>query len=315
MLKGNCEQKIIIVLVSHFSSFTVKVPATIANMGPGFDSFGMAITLYNEFTWSISGQDVIFFPALESENTASIRREGSDNILFKAMDAVFQAAGQKRPACEIRESIAVPVARGLGSSSTAAAAGLVAANKILGDPFSRLELLRFAIALEGHPDNVTPALMGGVTFYDEKPYQLPWPAHWRVMTLSPNYPVMTAAARRMLPETVPMQDAVYNLRKTALLTYALLKSDEAAFRASLGDRLHQPHRRSLIAELPLVEPAALQAGAFGVIISGSGSTIAVLYPLTQQAEIHQAIQTLMNEHAFSFIVHDETVDTQGARLI
>ena len=301
--------------------FTVRVPATIANLGPGFDSFGMAVSLYNCFEFQQAERDgLVFSPdgaadvsALQKASDSGDQRVGK-NLLFVAMDRLFEKAGQARPPLQVRITADIPVARGLGSSSTAIVAWLVAANHLLNQPFESLDLLDLAVEMEGHPDNVAPAMLGGVVLYDERPYRLPWPLEWRVLTVSPDYEVLTEEARRILPASVPMADGIFNLRKASVLTYALLQEDPDAFRASLQDRLHQPYRRQLIAEYDAIERLVMVDGALGMIISGSGSTMAIFYPTVIHAFLLEKLQGLIATQGWSMTVNDLTVDTEGAQL-
>jgi len=296
--------------------FTARVPATIANMGPGFDSFGMAVSLYNQFHFEESAQDRLRFEESGQTKQSELFEMGSESILFQAMDRLYERAGQKRPAFWVKAIADIPVARGLGSSSTAIIAGLMAANRHLGGIFNSSDLLKIAIEMEGHPDNVAPALLGGVVLYDTIPYQLPWPAEWRVLTLSPAYPVLTEKARHILPQTVALEDSIFNLRKASVLTYALLREDPDALRSALHDRLHQPYRRQLIREYDTVEHMAMDAGALGLIISGSGSTMAIFYPTVIHAFLLNKIQDLIAQQGWGdMTIHDLTVDTDGAQLL
>ena len=299
--------------------FTVCVPATIANMGPGFDSFGMAVNLANRFAFELAdpGQpDQLTFTAQDESELSALRGEkASDNILLQAMNQLFLQAGQVRPALRIQVEANIPVTRGLGSSSTAIVAGLFAANHMLENRFTDLDLLEIAISMEGHPDNVAPALLGGVVLYDDGiPYRLPWPDEWRIMTLSPAYPIRTDEARRLLPMQVPLSDAVFNLRKASVLAYALLQSDADALRHSLQDRLHQPYRRQLLAEYDALERVVMQTGAYGMIISGSGSTMAVFYPAVLHHTLLETVQNLIADQGWNFMLNTLAIDRDGARF-
>jgi homoserine kinase len=296
-------------LESNPLMFTVRVPATIANMGPGFDSFGMAVNLYNQFSFERSEQDRLSF------EQAQYPDKGPDNILFKAMDALYQRAGQKRPSFFVKTTGNIPMTGGLGSSSTAVIAGLVAANRQLKAGFTQEDLLNTAIEMEGHPDNVAPALLGGVLLYDTRPYALSWPTEWRILTLSPSYSVLTEDARRILPQSVTLEDSIFNLRKVSVLTYALLQRDADALKTALQDRLHQPYRRKLIREYDLLERIVLDAGAFGFIISGSGSTMAAFYPQDIQDRLVETVRKLILQQGWNMVLNDLTVDTSGAQLI
>lgn len=294
---------------------TVRVPATIANMGPGFDSFGMAVSLYNRFTFQQAAQDALLFSAEGSADTSGLTGNAADSIIFRAMDRLYAKLGQTRPAFQVTVQADIPVARGLGSSSTAIVAGLVAANQLLGEPLESLALLDLAVEMEGHPDNVAPALLGGVVLYDTRPYILPWPIEWRVLVISPDYTVMTDEARRILPQSVSLQDGIFNLRKASTLTYALLREDPDALRASLQDRLHQPYRRKLIREYDAIERLVMDDGAFGMIISGSGSSMAVFYPTVLHAFLLEKLEGLIHLQGWPVILNDVSVDMDGAQLL
>jgi homoserine kinase len=294
---------------------TVRVPATIANMGPGFDSFGMAVSLCNRFSFRESDRDTLAFSSESTVLPEGLKGDGHDNILFLAMNRFYERIHAERPRFRVEVAAGIPVARGLGSSSTAVAAGLAAANRMAGMPLGSQELLNMAIEMEGHPDNVAPALLGGVVLYDTAPYQLPWPTEWRVLVLSPNYPVLTEEARRILPKAIAHADAVYNLRKASLLTYALLREDPDAFRASLHDRLHQPYRRQLIREYDVIERLVMEAGAFGMVISGSGSSMAVFYPTEVHAALKEGLEDVIQSRGWPMLLNEVSVDTEGARIL
>ena len=230
------------------------------------------------------------------------------------MDRLYEHAGQTRPGFFVTVTTGVPIARGLGSSSTAIIAGLVFANGVLGNSYDPQVLLKIAVEMEGHPNNVAPALLGGVVLYDTRPYRLPWPTEWRILTLSPDYPVLTEEARRILPASVPLRDAMFNLRKAAVLTVALLSEDADALRAGLADRLHQPYRRRFIRDYDEIESRVMEAGAFGMIISGSGSTMAVFYPAARRDALLSVVETTLIRPDRILTVRDLTVDPSGATM-
>jgi homoserine kinase len=297
----------------------VRVPATIANMGPGFDSFGMAVSVYNRFAFNLAETDALTFAANGQADIQGLQQETQktvrENILWKTLEKLYERAGQPRPTVHITVEADIPVARGLGSSSTAIIAALLAGNALLNQRFSKTELLELAIELEHHPDNVAPALLGGVVLYDTKPYSLPWPTDWGIIALSPDYPVKTESARRILPEAVSQTDSVFNLRKASVLTYALLREDADALRAALDDRLHQPYRRKLIAEYDALEQLVLEHGAFGIIISGSGPTMAVFYPNVLHASLLETLNAAIHQHHWPIRLHDVTLDRDGAQIV
>ncbi len=290
----------------------ISVPATMANLGPGFDTFGLAVGLYNRFTFRPGGEDALSVSSASTVETAPLDVPPGQSILFSAMAAFSRETGLALPPLAIEIEAHIPVARGLGSSSTAIVAALLAANRFAGEPLSRQQLLDLAIGLEGHPDNVAPAMLGGVIMYDTRPYALPWPEAWKIAVAIPPYPVLTEEARKALPKKYPLADGIFNLRKASLLTYALLKGDPAAFCESLDDRLHQPYRAALIPDYPAVRALCLDAGAFGTIVSGSGSTIGIYYPQAVEDSLLQALHNYA-QGVPGMVVKTLAPDLAGAR--
>jgi homoserine kinase len=306
---------------SKARSVTVKVPATVANMGPGFDSFGMAVSLYNTFTFSIAERDELILNEAQKKQAdliniaESVLQDSSTQLLWQACELVYQTCGKIRQPIAISMDCKVPMSRGLGSSSTAIIAALIAANALCQNLLSQETLLDLAIQIEHHPDNVAPALLGGVVFYDTQAYTLPWPSHWEVLTISPSYPVSTKEARTILPAQFSMADSVFNLRKASLLTYALLKADEKAFKLALEDRLHQPYRSQLIPEYHSIQEGLLKAGALGLIISGSGPTMTCFYSKEIKESLLQTLNSIINAFSVTFECHTLTIDSSGAKVL
>ena len=255
-------------------SVTVRVPATAANLGPGFDSLGIALGLYNHVTLKISQADSI---EVSGEGAGGLPRDKS-NIAAKAVAEVFGQAGRERPALHLRLENEIPLARGLGSSAAARVGAILAARHLLEEPTDPPSLLPLAASLEGHPDNVTPALLGGLIVVAGGKEG----AHWSQAPLSPavrfvvavpEFEVSTQKARQALPETVPFEDAVFNLQRVALLVTALGQGQGALIGRAMEDRLHQPYRAHLMGPLEEVFGAAREAGAAGVALSGAGPSV------------------------------------------
>jgi homoserine kinase len=217
---------------------------------------------------------------------------------------------------EIRLHNAIPVSRGLGSSSTAIVGGLVGANALLGEPLSREQVLALAVEMEGHPDNVTPALLGGfqVTSLTEEGLihlRIPSPAGLRAVVCIPEASVSTEAARKVLPAQYSRADAVFNVSRVSLLVAALLTGETGVLRAAMQDRIHQPYRASLIPGFEAALRGALNAGAAGACLSGSGSTMLALVTGSEQAvgeAMAEAVRTAGT--AARWLALD--VDTDGA---
>ena len=253
----------------------VQVPASSANLGPGFDCLGLAVNLHLTVRceWSDSGLAI-------TANEPDIPADGT-NVIVRAMAAVFGAAGRELPGLTLDVSNTIPLSRGLGSSAAAIAAGLVLANGLLSGRFSNAELLDIGLPLEGHPDNLAPALFGGLqvtSLADGKVLRMPvpMPTPPRLALFIPEKAMSTHAARQVLPDGVPRQDAVFNTGRSSLLVAALATGGYGVLRQAMEDRLHQPYRASIFPQLPRLIEAALAAGAAGAALSGAGSTVVAL---------------------------------------
>ncbi len=253
----------------------VRVPATSANLGPGFDCFGLALTLYGRLGFEETAE------GLEFENVEP-KYCNSDNLAVKAYYRALRE--MKLPECGLRVSIYsdIPPCSGLGSSASLLAAGLVAANAAHGNVLDRDVLLRLATELEGHPDNVAPALLGGMTasIMDGEnvlSMNCPLSEKLRFLVLIPDFELSTQLARAALPKQVPLADATFNVSRAAVLLRAMEKGDTAAIRIAMNDRLHQPYRAGLINEYDDVRSLALESGAAAFCISGAGPTLMCVY--------------------------------------
>ncbi|MEW6278792.1 MAG: homoserine kinase, partial [Candidatus Eremiobacterota bacterium] len=252
----------------------VSVPATTANLGPGFDTLGMALSLRNELEVEVTGSSIDVEVGGEG---AGDLPTGPGHLVVQALEAAFRSQGRSLPPLRIRQVNRIPLARGLGSSAAAIVAGLVAARELLEVD---LDLLALATRMEGHPDNVAPALLGGLTASATleggvKSCRLPLHGAWKVAVAVPEFRVSTRDARQVLPERVSLEDAVFNLGRLGVLL-ALLGQGASDLQGATEDRLHQPYRTHLIPGYPAVRRAALDSGAAGVFVSGSGPTIAAL---------------------------------------
>lgn len=298
---------------------TVRVPGTSANCGPGFDTLGVACTIYNDLTLSL-------LPTQRLE--ISVEGEGAENIPLDERNMVWRAIQRvlKRvrraaayPGAVIHMVNHVPLSRGLGSSAAAIVAGLKAANVLLDNPLSRRELLQMATDMEGHPDNVAPALLGGFTvsmlhqrraesfsFLPRLPLKL--------VVAIPAFPLSTRLARNALPETVPLADAVFNVSRAALLVGALLKGNPRFLRHAFDDALHQPYRAKLIPGMYEVMEAAKRAGALGAAMSGAGPCL-MAYTLEHEAAVGDAMVQAFRSHDIEARCLILDIDHRGAYIV
>lgn len=291
------------------ASLTVRVPATTANLGPGFDCVGCALSLFNSYTFETAESGLRFTgcsPAFANEK----------NLLIRGFDAVCRELGQPRPGLVIDCLEEIPFSHGLGSSAALLCAGAAAANAFFASPLSKADLLRVCTPIEGHPDNLAPALFGGMTASmseDGVPFTVSYAPHssLRFVSLIPEFDLSTQKARSVLPEQVSRGDAVYNLSHTAVLLKAMEAGDTATIRAALKDRLHQPYRKVLIPDYGRLEAAARECGAIGFCISGAGPT---LLCLTDSSEFVRAMQPFVQKLPHEWKIRELPIDFTGTRV-
>ena len=260
----------------------VDVPATTANLGPGFDCLGAALDLNNRFAMRrIEGGGERFELIIEGTEGSHLRG-GPENLVYRAAQRVWKAAGLEPVALEARVRLAVPPARGLGSSATAIVAGLMGANALVGEPLSKEKLLELAIDIEGHPDNVVPSLLGGLCMTAKAASQrwrvvrCEWTPSVKAVVAIPSIRLSTSEARRAMPKAVPVGDAVVNLGALTLLLQGLRTGNGDLISDGMHDRLHEPYRWRLIKGGDQVKQAAMDAGAWGCAISGAGPSVLAL---------------------------------------
>ena len=254
-----------------------RVPATSANLGSGFDCLGLALDLENDVELVAGGP---FHVEVVGEGAASLPRDRS-NLVARTIHRFFDQLGRPAPSFGLRLINRIPMTGGLGSSSTALVGGLLCANHLAGEPWSREELLRFACELEGHPDNVAPAMLGGLVLSVLDAGKLitvplPQPPGLRAVIFLPRFSTSTREARRLLPARVSHQDAVFNVGRAALFVAAMTTGRTELLRVATQDRLHQPYRQVLFPAMGKLFDAAVGAGALGVWLSGSGSALCAL---------------------------------------
>lgn len=281
-----------------------QVPATSANLGPGFDCLGVAVSRHNTFTLAASERDGI--PPLS---------DGSPNLAWQAVERLYRHLDRPRPALTLTQTIAIPLSRGLGSSASAVVGGLACANALAGSPLDKDGLLALATEMEGHPDNVAPALYGGCVLSVGDPprcARLPWPTDWQLVLAIPDFPLSTSAARAALPASIPLSDAAFTAGRAALLVAAAHQGRTEWLAEALQDRLHQPYRRGLVRGYDEVERAAVGAGAFGLTLSGAGPTLAAWTTPDRAAAVGQAMAAAWQSVDVYAEIVTADIDDRGA---
>ena len=302
------------------TSIQAIVPATSANLGPGFDCLGVSLTLYNQFRFTRldpqSGQTLIINAVGDEADRVD---RSANNLVYQSMVKCCETVGLPVPPVQIDIDLGIPMARGLGSSATAIAAGITCANYLLGNPLDYNGIKALAIAQEGHPDNIVPALLGGGRVsadldgvWDED--DLPWHRSVTPVVAIPDFELSTAEARRVLPDSYSRADATFNVAHAALLVRGLAMGSRSLIQAGMQDRIHQPYRFQLIRGAEAVCQAAKQAGAYGVAISGAGPTLLALTAADQAAAVAQAMGQAWQAQGVGAIAKVLQVDLNGTRL-
>ncbi len=303
---------------------TVLTPATSANLGPGFDSLGLALQLYNRFEVEELGGDpqhpIIEIQGVLGEGLST----GPDNMFFRSFAMIFERLGLPVPSVRIRMTIAIPPGCGLGSSATAVVGGLTAANewvRLQGLAVPKEELLDLAVEAEAgnHPDNVAPALLGGLvatTNLDGKIHAIKtrFPDDLKAIIFTPSFPMDTVAGRKLLPASYPKADVTFNTGRVALLLTALQTGRYELIGEAMQDRLHQPYRQALFPAMPDIINAAVAAGAHGACLSGGGSSLIAL----TSDRFHDVLHAMQNTARTAGIDGTGMIlraDQNGARVL
>lgn len=272
-------------------TYIVRVSATTANIGSGFDTLGMSLGLYNVVQFVPSeGMDLVDTEISAEGEGASQIEKGLDNMIIKAMAETAEKAGKQIPGGRMYLINRIPFARGLGSSSAAIASGVYLANLLMGEPFDRKEILDITAAMEGHPDNAAPAILGGfcmALLKDGKvtAERIDIPSHWKAVVTIPDFELHTEKARAVLPTSYPRSDAVHNIGAVSFLMAAFMYQKPEYLKLGLDDVIHVPYRIGLIPGASDVIRNAERAGAYGATISGSGPTIIAFAPADRADEV------------------------------
>lgn len=271
----------------------VKIPATSANLGPGFDCLGLALNLYNRL--EVHTDDKL---RIETEGDgAQLIPTDASNLTYQAMKRAYEAVGRECPGFFIRQISAIPFSKGLGSSASAIVGGLVAANALMGSPLDKHDLLKIACAIEGHPDNVTPCLFGGLTATVMDGTEIHFARtlpdeRFCYAAMVPDFELPTKSARKALPDSYSKADTVQNVGRAVLMYAALEQGMSTALRTASRDKIHQPYRKPLIPAWDDVTASATDSGALAVCLSGAGPTIMAIFERQDDGFMHRLQHSL-----------------------
>jgi len=290
----------------------VRVPATSANMGPGFDAIGVALNLYNEYAFEEIENGLEFF-GIEKEFC------NEDNIIYKAMIECFKKRNYKIKG--LRISILeneIPISRGLGSSSSCIVGGIIGANEIMGQKLSTEELLELAVSMEGHPDNVVPALLGGIVvaivikgkvIYDKVKAK----DDLNFIPIIPDFKLSTEKARKVLPNKISFEDGVYNVGRAALMLTALNNGSYNLLKFACDDRFHEIYRGNLIKGFDIIKKESYNNGALASFLSGAGPTIMTI--INRKNSFSNKMREVLDREGVNYSILTLSIDNEGAVVI
>lgn len=297
----------------------VKVPATTANLGPGFDALGLALNLWNEAEFTCTDDNKIVV-TVKGEGEGKLPTN-ADNAIVEAALQIYDLAGKSCPGLHVHCLNRVPLGSGMGSSSAAMLTGMLGANALLGNPFTDEEILKFAIETEGHPDNVAPAMLGGLVasiVHEDRVVSMKLSAkanHGSIhaTVVLPDFDFPTKQARAILPKQVERADAIYNISRSVLVVEALRTGDLELLGIAMKDSLHQPYRLPLIPGAIAALEAGKKAGAAAVALSGAGPSL-IAFSSTTEAGIGAAMKRAFGSAGLAARVFELGVSERGAEV-
>lgn len=308
---------------------SVKVPATTSNIGPGFDSFGMALPIYNTVTLEetvLPGTGIEINVVSEDESVDELSVEhlelNENSLVYKAVELLYNSIGQTPSELKITIHSNIPIARGLGSSASVIVGGLLAANELLGNPADEAALLSIATEVEGHPDSITPAIVGGFVITSQEDdcsviyKKIDWPEDWIITACIPEYELPTDISRSVIPENIPLKDAVFNAKRTAMFVNAVTTHDENLMKLALQDRLHQPYRMKLVPGFDkIIENLKHEDDVLGCVLSGAGPSLLVISRRNNLDRIQSIVKDTWSDINIKSVIKTLYVEEKGAQVI
>ena len=289
----------------------IRIPATTANLGPGFDSLGIALNLYNKFTFEEISKELEIIGALDNE-------KDRDNLVYTSMLRAFDFIGYKPKGIRIDIEANIPVSRGLGSSSTCILAGVMGANSIAGSPLSIEDIFKLATEIEGHPDNIGPALFGGFVtslMEDNRVYynKIDMAKGIKFVAIIPDFKLSTKKAREVLPQNISHKTAVENISRVSLLISALSNGKFDLLKPALKDGLHQPYRGKLIKKFDEILNKTYEFKALGGYLSGGGPTIMAIVSQDNNS-LKKEMESYFKSINYKWKVIELEIDLDGAKI-
>jgi len=308
---------------------SVKVPATSANIGPGFDCLGVALPIYNTITIDetvLPGTGVEINVLSQDENFDNLLidhvQKDETSVIYKAVELLYNSIGQTPSELQINVQTNIPITRGLGSSASVIVGALIAANHLLGNPADESALLSIATEIEGHPDNVTPAIVGGLVLSSQEEdgsilyRKIDWPEEWVLTVCIPDIELSTDISRSVIPENVPLSDAVFNTKRMGMFMQAISTKDAELMKSALQDRLHQPYRAKLVPWLTEIKDAIKhEDNILGCVLSGAGSSVLIISKQSAVERVKQIVSEIMGNMNVKSEIKTLHVENTGATII
>lgn len=297
---------------------TIRVPATSANLGPGFDSLGLALDLWNETIITLA---IEYTVQVNGEGAEKLSL-GENNLIIQSAQKLADCVGKRLPPFHVDCVNQIPLSSGLGSSAAAKLTGLLGANTLMGKPLTHDEILNLATEMEGHPDNVAPAMLGGLVvstmengkvFAQRIQMDTNSDSPICITVVLPEFHLPTQEARTALPQQVSLKDAIHNISRAVLVTEALRNGDVDLLGKAMTDTLHQPHRLPLIPGAQAVMDAAIGAGASAAALSGAGPSV-IAFSSKRDPAIGEAMQRAFEERELSARIFQLKMSNHGAEV-
>lgn len=290
----------------------IRVPGTTANLGPGFDTLGLALNIYNEFTFQEIPEGFVIDGFEKGYNS-------KDNLVYKSMMETFKEINYQPRGISIEANIDIPISRGLGSSASCILGGVMGANEIAGGPLSKEDIFQIGSRIEGHPDNIAPALFGGLTISlmeDDNIIYNKLEVHegLKFLALIPDFTLSTKEAREVLPSNIKFADGVSNVARVSLLLSALGRGRFDLLKYALKDRLHEPYRGKLIPDFFHIIKATEDIGSLGTYLSGAGPTIMCIIE-ENKGDIVEKIDEYLDSLQSKWTLRELIIDLQGAKVL
>ncbi|WFD09388.1 homoserine kinase [Tepidibacter hydrothermalis] len=289
----------------------VRIPATTANVGPGFDCLGIALNIYNNF-FVEEIEDGLIIEGCDDEYC------NEDNLIYKSMKKCFEKIGYKHKGIRIKIENDIPISRGLGSSASCVLAGVIGANKIAGNKLNKNEILKISSEIEGHPDNVAPALLGGmVTSIKEGDdiycSKINIPKGLKFCALIPDFKLSTEKSRAVLPNEIPYKDGVFNVGRVSLMVSALINGQFDLIKLACKDNLHQKYRGSLIKDYDDIINKCKDLDSVGVFLSGAGPTIMAMIK-EDDINFYDRIKEYTSNLENTWTIRELNIDNKGVEI-